>query len=337
MRRATMAGNEDKRYYVPPIVEGTTQTDPNKSKRAPTAAERLKESFVQGAEAKAMAKGLGIDTKDGGKGGGEAAIPASEVGQMMTNAMNQYMQSYMKGITDLMGQVIALKGKEGEGSNKSQFMDYLLAELKSMKDRLEGGYNVDPFQMIVSYNEMLAKVQEQTKKALGFTEIGNVGGVPNIEVMKLMLDREDRITDRQTAQQRHEKELQLGQQRHDEEMAERRRRWEVEDKRWDADFGLRLAEIKQENAGKAEMMGQFKDMGGAFLSSLQVTPAEGAGPQAAAPKAVQSPPAEKVEPIYPTSMMCQNPECKKSFEWPTGKMKANCPHCGLEYELEPQA
>jgi hypothetical protein len=329
---------EKKEYYVPQPHD-TPATNPPPGKRAPTPAERVRESYIQAAEVKATVDVLGPkQNTDSNKGQG--GLDPSKVGEILGSTMNSYMKSYVDGISSLMAKVVESQAAAGgKGGDKDQFLLYLIQEMKDVKTKLEGGQG-DPLEAIDQYHQKMVAWQEQMRTQFGIGPLGSAGNTGNVEVMKLLLEAEDRKTERAQLQLRHdaseaEKNRQFVINRDD-----RLRKDKKEDDKWDADFKLKLAQLNLDGVNREEATGTFKDVASAFIASLQVNPNATAGAGAGQGAAGAPPVAKEPRVNFPVSFTCTEPNpdtgvpCGTQFAWPAGQMKANCTKCGAEYSLK---
>jgi hypothetical protein len=335
------------KLYVPPP---TNPPPPGASttKRAPTAAERIKEANVQGLEARAMAAGLGINgaSADAGKGQGGSGLDPDKVGQILVGSANAYIKNYIDGLTTLMSKMMESQsaiGTGGKGGEKDKFFDYLIGEVKDMKARLETP-GADPIEQLVAYQQRIMGLQEQMRNQFGVANVVPQTNTPNIEIMKLTLEIEDRKTERQRQHDEFEASENQKQRNWTTDRDDRLRRETKEDQKWDADLKLRLAQIGIDGENKKGVVESVQDVTGAFIASLRPgggadagagAPAPGPGVAAPAPAAAKEPAVN-----FPVSMTCTytdpdtNVPCGTNFPWPAGQLKTLCPKCGCEYTLK---
>jgi hypothetical protein len=341
---------EKKRPYMPPPHD-TPATNPPVGKRPPTAAERLRESYIQAAEVKATVDVLGPkQNTDSGKGQG--GLDPNKMADILAANTNAYMKSMAESLTTLMTKVVEsqaiLTAGGGKQSDKDKLYDYLIEDIKGLKAKVESGGG-DPLEVIDQYHNKMVGWQQQMQSQLGMGPLGAAGATGNVEVMKLTLEVEDRKTERAqlqiqhqaaeaTAERRYQAAEAEAQRRYAAERDDLHRRWAQEDKKWDSEFKLKVDQLNQDGVRSQESVGTFKDLAGSFIASLQVNPANAAG---AGQGAAAAPPAsQKPEVNFPVSHTCTEPDpitgapCGTQFAWPPGQMSAKCPKCGVEYNLK---
>jgi len=244
------------------------------------------------------------------------------------------MKSYADGLTTLMTTMVASQAAAAAGGKQgdSQFLQYLIGEMKGMKEKMEGGGG-DPLEQIDQYHKKMIAWQEEMRTQFGIGPLGAAGNAPNIEVMKLMIEVEDRKNERAQLQVGFQVSEAEKQRQYLSERDDLHRRWKIEDDKWNAELNIKMAQFNLDGNVRKESVDTFKDVAGSFIASLQVKP-EAASPGIAAPQA----PRQEVN--FPVSMTCTELDpttkepCGTQFAWPPGQMSTKCPKCGADYNLK---
>jgi len=292
-----------------------------------TPVDRLKKTWIEGQELKTFKQAAGIrdddERRDDHKGNGE-----SEVSKMMVATM----QSYSNALTSMLTELVKMQSGASRGGNTEQneFMKFLIGEVKDLKTKIDTGSG-DPFALVDEYNNRMGKITEDIKKGLSVqSSAPNVGS--SIEALRVGIDIEKMRIEAADRQRQHE-----------ENMALQKRRWEVEDKKWDADFGLRLRQIDSDGKNNEKKVSAFQELAASVIGSIGTDESVGSGGKVQTPAPQFSAPQPEQKKI-PTSFTCHTvtdaetgTECGTLVQVPPGAMQATCPKCGSVYEMRPAA
>ena len=295
-----------------------------------TPVDRLKKTWIEGQELKTFKQAAGIkdddERRDDHKGNGE-----SEVSKMMVATM----QSYSTALTSMLTELVKMQSGASRGGNNEQgeFMKFLIGEVKDLKTKIDTGGS-DPWAMVDEYNNRMGKIQEEIKRGLGITPgaAGMAGAASSMDALRVSIELE-KIRQESAERQR----------QHEENMLLQQRRWVVEDKKWDADFGLRLRQVDADSKNSDKKFSAFQDLAASVIGSIGPDESASSGQLVQAPAPQFSAPQPEQKKI-PTSFTCHNitdtesgTECGTLVQVPTGAMSATCPKCGAIYEMRPAA
>ena len=300
-------------YYVP---EPKDDVDKPKAGDRMSPADKMRKAYYEGLEIESFRRAAGLDSKGKDE-------ESSTVQQMLVTTMQSYSSALSNLVSELTKAASIAQG--ARAPEQGEFLKYLITEVQTMKQKMEGGQG-DPFALIDEYHARMTKWQDEMQKRLG---VGTSTSVPSaasgIEALRLNLEIEKMRLESAERQRQHEADL-----------AERRHRWEQEDKRWNAEFNLKLQELGFHQKQSEQTTATFQDLLGSLVESIEPStePVTNAGkPVAQQPARVEPPPASEVKHVFPKSYVCD--QCRDAFAWPADQMTAACPHCGTQYELEP--
>jgi hypothetical protein len=212
--------------------------------------------------------------------------------------------------------------------------DVLTTFLLARQDKLEtllqamAGGKMTPQEALKQQLEITKQIDEEYKHRVG---IGTTG-VTSVPELKVMAEIEQMKADREDRKLQHEAEMKRLDHQHENEAKERQRRWDIDDKKWDAEFGLKVKQLEVEDKGSDKKMAVFENIAASVLNSL-----EPAGPtsEQIPPQAKGSESPRSGKPNIPVSFICG--ECGTTVPVEPGSLKATCPNpdCQTVYEMRP--
>lgn len=299
-------------FSVPEPKDG--ETTPQRVGASP--ADKMRKAYYDGLEMEAFRKAAGLDSR--GKDDNTSAV---------SNLLMSTMQSYSSALSSLVSELTkaASVATGAKAPEQNQFLQYLINEVQGMKQKMEGGQG-DPFALIDEYHTRMTKWQDEMQRRLGVgTQPVAANASSGIESLRLALEIEKMKIESQDRQRMHEADL-----------MERRHRWDIDDRKWQAEFKLKLEELGFNQERSKQTASTFHDLLSSVVESIEPSaePATRVEKQVAGqPARAEPPPSTQTKRVFPKSYTCD--QCKDAFAWPDGKMSASCPHCGTEYELEP--
>ena len=207
------------------------------------------------------------------------------------------------------------------GPTTDPYLQHLEGELQTLQQKIEAG-GVDPIDHLTQTQTKLDALFDSFKKRLGISESANVkiSDMPSmIELEKIKIASQE------------------GHDRWTEEMAEKKRRWEVEDRHWLEELELKksaaantqkLAEKDEQRKDKA--MTRLGDLVGGVIESIETE--EGYEAPLKKEKAAQPPAQERI--IKPKKFKCT---CGRMLDVPADAAEVECKQegggCGAIYDM----
>ncbi|MDD5510840.1 MAG: hypothetical protein PHI12_08520 [Dehalococcoidales bacterium] len=193
--------------------------------------------------------------------------------------------------------------------NVDPFFEYMKGELRDMKEQLSGN---DPLAAIANNMAVMKSLTDQMKQHLGIgAPVAGTGDNINLmlEIEKLKGDREESARRWQA------------------ERDDIHHRWEIEDKKWTADYNMAVNKLSSDSKGREGAATMAQDLIGSAIEAFD------AGRRGVAAGAQATPP---VQYKLPKSIICE--ECKKEIVVPEDHNPSQpvvCA-CGEKYNFGPK-
>lgn len=226
-----------------------------------------------------------------------------------------------KSQSDVVNKALDKLSEVQKGSTTDPYLQHLEGDLQALQQKIEAG-GVDPIDHLTQTQTKLDALFDSFKKRLGISESANV----KISDMPTMIELEKiKIASQE------------GHDRWTEEMAEKKHRWEIEDRHWLEELELKkstaantqkLAEKDEQRKDKA--MTRLGDLVGGVIESIETEEGYEASPKKE--KAAQPPAQERI--IKPKKFKCT---CGRMLDVPADAAEVECKQegggCGAIYDM----
>jgi len=310
-----MAGPTDRKDFAEDVSRKLNLTaqppseKPKEEKEAPDPVDQIEAAVYRGERLKAFKQAAGIK---------EEAPPAA-VGKS-DEKVTIDIGTIFKSQSELVQSALNKLSEGGKGSGSDLYLEHLKEDLNDLKKQVSEG-TADPMEVLLSTDMKLNTFVEQMKKRMGLPQsmATQPSDLPNMIELEKIKTAESGRHDRWT-----------------EDLAEKKRRWEIDDRHWLEDFELRkqaaadtqlLAQKDEQRKDKATS--KLLNLAEGIMESIETE--EGYEAPARKQKA-EPPPRERI--IRPKKVKCT---CGKMLDVPPDAAEVECKTdeggCGSVWEI----
>lgn len=192
-------------------------------------------------------------------------IAGMDLGKGTEDIHKQIQESVQRELAPVKEFINKLDKKEEMAAVYQNMVSPLKEQIKSIESVISNK-QLSASDQLSQATDLLINVADFFKKNIGLPGTTQAGS----QDLGLMVQLEEKKLDREDRQRQHDKEMKILDQRHEEEVADRKRRWEIEDRHWEEEFKQRAAEFDQGKNTRERALGGLEDLIGSLAQSVEV-------------------------------------------------------------------
>ncbi len=283
----------------------------------------VQQSFKEGAQLQAFYAAMGMQPP------GTHLQPVKQEEKSSTSAdLGAVIKALGDQNTTMMGHVLQLSQGSKAGAS-DPFLQFMMQELKDMRQQLiqakQHPEQKDPMDVMTAYVDRYTSLMDRFKKDLNLpanTQLGANNESVAIQLKKMDLEQRDR-----------EMQWQATMHQWDVDREERKEDRNLQRERFQMEHSLKVRELDEATKKSADTSGLIQDLAAAIVGSIEQKVPAGIN----VATQVQQQPEQPAE-FRAKAFTCKSgdPVCGARVPLNPGAVEAQCPQCGMIYDLVPQ-
>jgi hypothetical protein len=282
----------------------------------------VQQAFKEGAQLHAFWAAMGMQPP------GQVQQPVKQEEKSSTSAdLGAVIKALGDQNTTMMGHVIGLSQGSKAGAN-DPFLQFMMGELKDMRQQLiqakQHPEQKDPMEVMTAYVDRYASLMDRFKKDLNLPANMQLGANNESVAIQLKnLDLQQRDREMQWQATMHQWEV---------EREDRKEDRGLQRERFQMEHSLKVRELDEAAKKSADTAGWMQDLAAVIVGAVEQKAPAGIN----VATQVQQPPEQPAE-FRAKAFTCKSgdPVCGARVPLQPGAVEAQCPQCGMIYDLVP--